>query len=349
MYKRQTSEIIRCLGGIAIGDLRNRALQLFRNEPLRSFLHHRLSRDPVLSREEWLQLLDMSHPLWHTIAVGDRHRIQDVFLQFEDMVSDKGFNFESASIGNILLKGLELRYGIQHALEVFLQLGDSPPNVTIMPCVCAQETEGLQLHLVNGDCITGQSEISHPSESTTQMYFQKNATHPRFAAAISELWYYTPRTGKRWRPVVNPRVIDAVRAADLIVYSIGSLVTSLMPSLIVPEIACAIGGNVNAKKVLLLNATYDRETDGLPLEDYVGLVDRTLIESARACACDGAGVGAGRPEYLTNVIKLQNGEIVGDETRIDVPINTVAGPAFYDVETLYEAISGLNARDVANV
>ena len=53
----------------------------------------------------------------------------------------------------------------------------------------------------------------------------------------------------------------AVAAAQTIVYSIGSLYTSIVPNLILRGVGAAIRGS-QCQKVLILNGTVDRETSG---------------------------------------------------------------------------------------
>ncbi|RYO84045.1 hypothetical protein DL764_009384 [Monosporascus ibericus] len=93
-------------------------------------------------------------------------------------------------------------------------------------------------------------------------------------ARIDRIWYINPY-GHEIRPVPNPKVLAAIRGAGAVVYSIGSLYTSLMPSLILRGVGDAIAGvhnngnvgNGNANgsggpkhKVLILNSSIDRET-----------------------------------------------------------------------------------------
>jgi uncharacterized cofD-like protein len=73
-----------------------------------------------------------------------------------------------------------------------------------------------------------------------------------------------------------PGVTAAIEQADLVVLGPGSLFTSLVPGLLVPEVAAALRSTA-ALRVLVLNAMTERgETDGLGGADYV----RTLREYA---------------------------------------------------------------------
>lgn len=92
---------------------------------------------------------------------------------------------------------------------------------------------------------------------------------------IDRIWYINPY-GHEIRPVPNPKVLAAIRGATAVVYSIGSLYTSIMPSLILRGVGDAIAGVPSGPhqqqqhqqeqgqgpryKILILNSANDRET-----------------------------------------------------------------------------------------
>lgn len=68
--------------------------------------------------------------------------------------------------------------------------------------------------------------------------------------------------------------IRAIQEADLIIYGIGSLFTSIIPNLIIPEIKAAIQAS-KAKKVYYCNVmSQEGETDGFTSEDHVNAIMR---------------------------------------------------------------------------
>lgn len=74
-------------------------------------------------------------------------------------------------------------------------------------------------------------------------------------------------------PTAFPQAIQAVLAADLIVIGPGSLYTSIMPNLLVPDIADAIRSS-KAMKVYVSNvATQPGETDGYSCLDHVQAIE----------------------------------------------------------------------------
>lgn len=83
----------------------------------------------------------------------------------------------------------------------------------------------------------------------------------------------------------NPRALAAIAAADAIVYGPGSFFTSIMPHLLVEDVAVAIG-SAAAPKILIGNMLEDRETRRLSVDE--------MAERLRQA-------GAGRP-VLSHVL-----------------------------------------------
>jgi uncharacterized cofD-like protein len=74
-------------------------------------------------------------------------------------------------------------------------------------------------------------------------------------------------------PPAFPQVIQAILNADLIVIGPGSLFTSLLPNLLVPDLAHAIRAS-RAYKIYVGNiATQVGETDGFNLDDHIHVLD----------------------------------------------------------------------------
>lgn len=73
----------------------------------------------------------------------------------------------------------------------------------------------------------------------------------------------------------NPEAIEAIREADMIVVGPGSLYTSIMPNLLVPDIVSAVVESRASLKVFVCNvATEPGETDGYTAVDFVRAVER---------------------------------------------------------------------------
>jgi 2-phospho-L-lactate transferase/gluconeogenesis factor (CofD/UPF0052 family) len=115
---------------------------------------------------------------------------------------------------------------------------------------------------------------------------------------ISRIWYINPY-GQEIRPSANPAVLHSLHEAGSIIYSIGSLYTSIIPCLILRDVGSAIAGR-SVPKILLLNGSTDRETRAAGME--FGAVD---FVRAIADACDSSRGAKGRcSDYVTHVIHL---------------------------------------------
>ncbi|KAI9851512.1 MAG: hypothetical protein M1838_003466 [Thelocarpon superellum] len=133
---------------------------------------------------------------------------------------------------------------------------------------------------------------SLPSLRRQNIAFSKTMDEP-LPARIERIWYINP-FGHEIRPPANPRVLDALRAADSIVYSIGSLYTSIIPCLILKGVGDAIsslssssssstrGKEKIRKKILILNGTLDRETSATSITPAFTATEFVLAIT-RAC------------------------------------------------------------------
>ena len=90
-----------------------------------------------------------------------------------------------------------------------------------------------------------------------------------------------PKTGNRINRVfyqekvrASRQAIEAIRSADLIIYGVGSLYTSICPNLIIEDLADALKV-AKAKKIYVCNAmTQPGETDNYSMEEHVDAIVR---------------------------------------------------------------------------
>ncbi|KAL2860706.1 gluconeogenesis factor YvcK family protein [Aspergillus lucknowensis] len=101
-------------------------------------------------------------------------------------------------------------------------------------------------------------------------------------ARITRIWYINPY-GQEIRPRANPRVLESLRDSQAIIYSIGSLYTSLIPSIVLQGVGQAIVSSPARHKILILNGSLDRETgppcDPFSAVDFVEAITRAGEES----------------------------------------------------------------------
>ena len=90
---------------------------------------------------------------------------------------------------------------------------------------------------------------------------------PTVYNSIDHVFYQTDV--KAYKPA-----IDAIENADLIIYGIGSLYTSIMPNLIISDISKAIEKNP-CKKIYFCNAmSQPGETDGYTVQDHIRAIEK---------------------------------------------------------------------------
>ena len=98
-------------------------------------------------------------------------------------------------------------------------------------------------------------------------------------ARIQRIWYISAY-GHEMRPAPNPKVLEVLKSADAVIYSIGSLYTSIAPSLILQGVGAAISKADGPRfKILILNGSLDRETGGFSANDFLDAITRACMES----------------------------------------------------------------------
>jgi 2-phospho-L-lactate transferase/gluconeogenesis factor (CofD/UPF0052 family) len=90
---------------------------------------------------------------------------------------------------------------------------------------------------------------------------------------------YVAPDGTETCPSASGPAMRSITESAVIVYAMGSLYTSIIPTLILPGVADEIADKHGAK-ILLLNGSHDRETDGLTASDVVGAIVSALNHHA---------------------------------------------------------------------
>ncbi len=114
--------------------------------------------------------------------------------------------------------------------------------------------------------------------SIGEIRVEGESTIPKFPGDVQRVWL-EPNN-----PAAYPQVIQAILAAELIVIGPGSLYTSILPNLLVPDIAAAIQAS-RALKIYVCNvATQPGETEGYTADDHIKVlknhVGNTLFDIA---------------------------------------------------------------------
>ncbi|MDO5569500.1 MAG: YvcK family protein [bacterium] len=194
---------------------------------------------------------------FNTPAVGDIRRVlislSETEPLFEELLNYR-FNTNSQlnghPVGNLLLTAMtnitgNMSDGIEALSKVLNLRGKVLPlteyNVTLM---------GL---MEDGTIVEGEHNITKFNKKIENVYYKET-------------------------PVANPDAIKAITDADLIVLSMGSLFTSIIPNLICPNIVKAIDKS-KANVLYACNImTQPGESDDFKLSDHVNLLNSYLGE-----------------------------------------------------------------------
>lgn len=167
------------------------------------------------------------------------------------------------SLGNLFLAALIEEYGdtekaLEAASEILNVRGEVIPATT--------EKVELRAEMEDGTVVDGESQIPDAHGRIHRLRMVPEA------------------------PAAVPASVTAIEEADLITLGPGSLYTSILPNLLVPEIAAAVRRSP-AVKVYVCNAmTQPGETDGYKVSDHVraliehigpGVVDCVLVNDRR--------------------------------------------------------------------
>ena len=160
-----------------------------------------------------------------------------------------GSGLEGHSFGNLFLSALttitgSLEKAVQASSKVLAVQGQVLPatNIDVM----------LWAELEDGEKIYGESKISESKK------------------LISRIGYLPEN------PSALPSAIESIKEADLIVLGPGSLYTSLLPNLLVPEIVDSLLKS-SAPKIYISNLmTQPGETDGLDVYQHIKSIEKQL-------------------------------------------------------------------------
>lgn len=188
-------------------------------------------------------------------AVGD---ITKVMLSMadtnQDVIDLMNYRFTKSktlgihSVKNLLLIALmDLKGNFANAMPVMEKLLDVKGN--ILPLT--EDNVNLVGITTNGKKVVGEYQLTKCASKIVEVKYDKDIT-------------------------VNPKVIKAVNEADLIVFSSGSLLTSVVPHLIDKGLVNIIN-KAKAEKVYICNLfTQPGETDDFTVKDHIDYIEKYL-------------------------------------------------------------------------
>jgi uncharacterized cofD-like protein len=212
------------------------------------------------------------------VALADAEPLMGELLQYR-FPGDDAEALGGHTIGNLLLaamsavQGGDFEEGVRQMNRVLAVRGQ------VVPATASAVT--LHASLVDGSEVVGQSTIAK-------------------STGIDRVWF-TPDD-----VVACDDAIRAIGEADLIVIGPGSLYTSILPSLLVPEITEAIRSS-HAIRVFICNvATQPGETQGYDLADHLSAVERHTSSGLLDVVLANNQFGAKRPgDYAAEPVRLR--------------------------------------------
>ena len=183
-----TAEIVRVLGGPAVGDIRSRCLRLSDDSTsearaVKALLAHRVAscvagkpdasaaEVALAARNEWLAIVEGDEGgtvLWEGISAPYRDTIRAFLVHFHVNIlrhATERFDFTGLSVGNAFFAGARLFFrSMNAAIFMYSRVSGIPPESRVLPAVVTEERLAIGVELEDGTHIRGQHNISHPSD-----------------------------------------------------------------------------------------------------------------------------------------------------------------------------------------
>lgn len=231
-------------------------------------------------------------------AMGDIRNVMLALAESESLLSDiMNYRFDSDSrselaghnLGNLIITSLidikgDFMEAIASTSQVLNVMGDIIPASTELITLCATMSDGT--------IIRGESNI------------------PKYRNHIQEVYYDVPVEA-------TEEAVLAIEQADMILFGVGSIYTSILPNVIIKQIKEAIQKS-DAKKIYYCNAmSQSGETEGYSGEDHVqALMDHTGITFDAVVECSDR-----IPSWVLDRYSKENSHrIIFDNDEHDYPL-----------------------------
>ena len=193
---------------------------------------------------------------FNTPAVGDIRKVITSLSNIDKPIQEMmEYRFNTSSdldghaLGNLVLTAmLDITGSLKASIASLSKLLDVKQKV--LP-ISEDSSLTLMGKDIDGNIVEGEAEITQ-TDAKIEKIFYKN------------------------EPKVLPEVVEAVKQADLIIFSMGSLYTSILPNIICKEVKEAFE-ETKAPIMYISNVvTQPGETDGFNVSDHVKLINRYL-------------------------------------------------------------------------
>ena len=193
---------------------------------------------------------------FHTPAVGDIRKVITNLSQIDEPIKNMmSYRFKTSSdldghaLGNLILTAmLDITGSLKDSIAHLSKLLDV--RHTVLPI---SEDSDLTLMAEDeyGNVIEGEEQITKAHTKVKKIFYKNE-------------------------PIVLPEVLTAIKDADLIIFSMGSLYTSILPNIICEQVKEAFN-QTKAPIMYLCNiVTQPGETDNFTVGDHINLLNRYL-------------------------------------------------------------------------
>lgn len=190
-----------------------------------------------------------------TPAVGDIRKVLSNLSELpEEIKSIMEYRFETYSdldghpLGNLVLTAmLNKTKKLKTSIEYLSKLLDVKHKVLPL----SEDYLTLMGETINGEIIEGEDNVTHSNKQYKRIFYKEI-------------------------PHVEKEVLTSIKEADLVILSMGSLYTSILPHLLCKEVVEEINKS-NAKVMYLCNAmTQPGETDNFGVSDHIKALEKYL-------------------------------------------------------------------------
>lgn len=194
-----------------------------------------------------------------TPSVGDiRHVLSNLSTlpsEIKDIMEYRMSTYSDLNghaMGNLILTAFYKKTGsLKTSIEYFSKL--LRVEHTVLPL--SEDYLTLMGETTDGKIIEGEEEITHANKQYKRIFYKED-------------------------PTIFPEVFDAIANSDLIILSMGSLYTSILPHLICKDVVDSINQS-KAKVMYICNAmTQPGETDNFGVSDHVKTLEKYLGENS---------------------------------------------------------------------
>ncbi len=193
---------------------------------------------------------------FNTPAVGDIRKVITSLSSKDSTIKQlMEYRFQTSSdldghaIGNLILTALlDITGSLDDSIKALSNLLDV--NHKVLP-ISEDSSLTLMCTTEKDELIEGQKEISKSPQKIKKIFYKEE-------------------------PHVTPEVIEAIKTSDLIIFSMGSLYTSLLPNIICKEVQEALNETSTPIMYLCNAMTQPGETDNFTVADHVKLINSYL-------------------------------------------------------------------------